>query len=116
MKILTIVICAFVLSACMSPAIDEAAETFDTKAYETDLFECRGGNLVKSTAITFGAGVVGSLTGALHGAVLGGTEGSLVGGAIGAAIGLAVGFEDQRRNYDGEIADCLKERGYTLNG
>ena len=116
MKTLTIVICAILLSACMSPAVDQAVETFNKKAYETDLFECRSGNLVISSAFTLGAGVVGSLTGALHGAVLGGTEGTMVGGAIGGVIGLAAGFEDQRRHYNGEIADCLRERGYTLNG
>ena len=91
---------------------------FDRDKYETDLFECRGGNFLKATATTVVLGTVGSLIGAFYGASLWvtGVEGILAFAALGGVVGLAAGFETERKKHDEEIAGCLNGRGYTLTG
>ena len=121
MKKTVILLLAVLLPACASPKVDQAAMNFDHKKFETDLLECRGGNLLEATARTIGVGVLGSLFGLLNGATFGaiaghGVEGAIVVGAVGGALGLVAGFEEVRKKHDGEIAGCLGERGYTLTG
>ena len=59
MKRTVIFLLAVLLPACTSPKVDQAAMNFDQKEFETDLLECRGGNLLEATARTIGIGVLG---------------------------------------------------------
>jgi len=106
------------LAACASPEVDRTAMNFDGDKYETDLFECRGGNFLKATTTTVVLGTVGSLIGAFYGASLGVItgEGVIAFAALGGVVGLAAGFETERKKHDEEIAVCLNGRGYTLKG
>jgi len=106
------------LAACASPEVDRTAMNFDGDKYETDLFECRGGNFLKATTTTVVLGTVGSLIGAFYGASLGvfTVEGVIAFTALGSVVGLAAGFETERKKHDEEIAVCLNGRGYTLKG
>ena len=106
------------IAACASPEVDRTAMNFDQAKYETDLFECRGRNVLKATTTTVVLGTVGSLIGAFYGASLlvTGVEGIIAFASLGGVIGLAAGFETERKKHDDEIAGCLDGRGYTLTG
>ena len=41
-------------------------------------------------------------------------EAVVVGAAIGAVVGLGVGANDAIEEYDREISDCLREKGYEV--
>ena len=118
MKKFIIISLTALLAACASPEVDRTAMNFDRDKYETDLFECRGGNFLKATATTVVLGTVGSLIGAFYGASLWvtGVEGIIAFAALGGVVGLAAGFETERKKHDEEIAVCLNGRGYTLKG
>ena len=118
MKNFIIISLTALLAACASPEVDRAAMNFDREKYETDLFECRGGNFLKATTTTVVLGTVGSLIGAFYGASLGVIkgEGVIAFAALGGVVGLAAGFETERKKHDEEIAVCLDGRGYTLKG
>ena len=118
MKNFIIISLTALLAACASPEVDRAAVNFDGDKYETDLFECRGGNFLKATTTTVVFGTVGSLIGAFYGASLWvtGVEGIIAFAALGGVVGLAAGFETKRKKHDNEIAGCLNGRGYTLTG
>ena len=118
MKNFIIISLTALLAACASPEVDRTAMNFDRDKYETDLFECRGGNFLKATATTVVLGTVGSLIGAFYGASLlvTGVEGIIAFASLGGVIGLAAGFETERKKHDDEIAGCLDGRGYTLKG
>ena len=92
---------------------------FDRDKYETDLFECRGGNFLKATTTTVVLGTVGGLSSG-HSMVphLGvfTVEGVIAFAALGGVVGLAAEFETERKKHDDEIAGCLDGRGYTLKG
>ena len=118
MKNFIIISLTALLAACASPEVDRTAMNFDREKYETDLFECRGGNFLKATTTTVVLGTVGSLIGAFYGASLGvfTGEGVIAFAALGGVVGLAAGFETERKKHDEEIAVCLDGRGYTLKG
>ena len=118
MKNFIIISLTTLLATCASPEVDRTAMNFDRGKYETDLFECRGGNFLKATTPTVVLGTVGSLIGAFYGASLlvTGVEGVIAFAALGGVVGLAAGFETERKKHDDEIANCLDGRGYTLKG
>ena len=118
LKNFIIISLTILLAACASPEVDRMAINFDQAKYETDLFECRGGNFLKATTMTVVLGTVGSLIGAFYGASLlvTGVEGVIAFAALGGVVGLAAGFETERKKHDDEIAVCLNGRGYTLTG
>ena len=118
MKNFIIISLTALIAACASPEVDRTAMNFDREKYETDLFECRGGNFLEATATTVVLGTVGSLIGAFYGASLWvtGVEGIIAFASLGGVSGLAAGFETERKKHDDEIAGCLDGRGYTLTG
>ena len=118
MKNFIIISLTALLAACASPEVDRAGMNFDQAKYETDLFECRGGNFLKAMTTTVVLGTVGSLIGAFYGASLLVTEveGIIAFAALVGEVGLAAGVETERKKHDAEIANCLDGRGYTLTG
>ena len=118
MKNFIIISLTALIAACASPEVDRTAMNFDQAKYETDLFECRGRNVLKATTTTVVLGTVGSLIGAFYGASLGvfTGEGIIAFASLGGVVGLAAGFETERKKHDDEIASCLDGRGYTLTG
>ena len=118
MKNFIIISLTALIAACASPEVDRTAMNFDQAKYETDLFECRSGNVLKATTTTVVLGTVGSLIGAFYGASLlvTGVEGVIAFASLGGVVGLAAGFETERKKHDDQIAGCLDGRGYTLTG
>jgi len=118
LKNFIIILLTALLAACASPEVDRTAMNFDRDKYETDIFECRGGNFLKATATTIVIGTVGSLIGVFYGASLGVItgEGVIALASLGGIVGLAAGFATERKKHDNEIAVCLNGRGYTLTG
>jgi outer membrane lipoprotein SlyB len=110
---------SLMLTACAVPNVNRTATSFSEADYSATLNLCQGRNFVEGSLKTIGAGLLGSLGGAaivgVHGAVAaGGPEAIAVGAAIGAVIGLGIGVKDAVDEYDQEITDCLRDKGYEF--
>ncbi len=108
------------LAACAGPNVDRTAPHFDHETYFTDLNNCRGGSAVEAAVETTAVGLWGSLVGAYHGLRLGwaardSAEAVLVGAVVGAGIGVGVGAVKSVREFNGEVADCLRVKGYAIS-
>ena len=109
------------LAACAAPNIDQSAAGFNEDKYRDDLANCRGGNIVEASAKTFGVALLGSAIGAANGASAGlihgkADIGAIVGAAVGGTVGLGVGASEAVKRHEGEIAVCLRGKGYVVAG
>ena len=108
------------LAACAAPNVDQTATGFDHKTYNSDLNECQGGSAIEAALETTGVVLWGSLVGAYHGLHLGlseseKAEGMLVGAIIGASVGIGIGAVESVSEFNDEVDDCLRVRGYSVS-
>ena len=114
------IILALLLTACASPQISPNATNFDEQTYQSDLFECRGGTVLEAAADSISVATFGAVMGVFHGAPVGvaagnGFEGAIIGAAVGAVIGLGVGAAEAIEKHEGEIVNCLRDKGYEVS-
>jgi len=119
-KTATLILFLF-LSACASPKIDPDAANFDNEIYQADLFNCRGGTVLEATATSLGVAAFGAFWGAMQGAPAGAmagdtAEGIAIGAAVGAVAGFGYGAIKAIEKHDGEIVNCLRDKGYEITG
>jgi len=113
------VLLVITLAAC-APDVDRAASGFDRQVFYADLNDCRGGSAFETVLETTAKGLLGSVYGAYYGLHLGITasdraEGMLVGAIIGATAGIGIGAVDSVREFNDDIAKCLRVKGYAVS-
>ncbi len=112
---------SFLLAACATPQVDQSAADFEQNKYQADLNECRGGTIVEASAVTIGTAAFGSLMGVVHGLPAGAlagdsAEGVVIGAAVGGVLGFGYGATKALKEHEGDIAGCLRGKGYELLG
>ena len=111
-----IVIGVLLAAGCATPEVDHSRSGFDPYAYERHLAECRGHPFHKAIWTSVKYVTEGAVAGAAVGAAAGGVSGNewaVVGAAVGGLIGLGVGACEGYEQRRGEIAECLKKKGYS---
>jgi len=121
MRNIIILLLSVILTACVSPDVEQSTTNFDEQKFSVDLNKCRGGTVFEASATSIGLAAGGAIAGALHvgpwsTAWGNGWEGAAVGAALGSAIGFGAGAIDSVKKYNNEIASCLSSKGYTLSG
>ena len=86
----------------------------------SDLNRCRGGSAIEAALDTTSAGLWGSFVGAYHGLYLGlaagdKAEGMIFGAIVGAGAGIGIGAIESIREFKGEVATCLRVKGYSVS-
>jgi hypothetical protein len=116
---LQVILIALLLSGCAFPNIDMSGPSFDEARYESDLTECREGNV--ATAFLYGTGgalagaFIGASNGAYYGAVTGGVgEGAIIGSLAGLVVGLGAGGVGAVIKNGEKVGSCLSGKGYVV--
>jgi len=108
------------LAACAGPDVDRAGAGFDYEIYYTDLNNCRGGSAFEAAVETTGAGLWGSLVGAYYGLFLSVATGDkvevmLFGAIVGASVGIGSGAVESVNEFNDQVTDCLRAKGYSVS-
>ena len=116
-----IILLSVILTACVSPNVEQSTINFDDDKYHADLNTCRGGTIFEASATSIGLAAGGAFAGAFHVAPWSsawgnGWEAAAIGAAVGSAIGFGAGAIDSVKKYNSEITTCLSNKGYKLSG
>ena len=108
------------LAACAGLDIDRTVAGFDYEVYYTDLNNCRGGSPVEAAIETTGVGLWGGLVGAYYGLYLGvaagdKAEGIIFGAIVGAGAGIGIGAVESVKEFNDDVARCLRAKGYSIS-